>query len=127
MHRLCRALRLRMANQTASKAGRLVFKLIFHSTAHLGAPWKRPVLGRVRVERSRIVISYRRFLLVLLSGMPTQVVVPSVSRAAKPHGTALTVLVETPSWATTFRPEPVVASGSGPLKTGVGALSDAGA
>jgi hypothetical protein len=55
------------------------------------------------------------------------VVVPSVSRAARPHGTALTILVETPSCATTFKPEPVVVSGKGPLKIGVGALSDPGA
>ena len=59
--------------------------------------------------------------------MPTHVVVPSVSRAARPQGTALTVLVETPSRATTLKPELVVVSGKGPLKIGVGALSDPGA
>jgi hypothetical protein len=46
--------------------------------------------------------------------MPTQVVNPSVSRAASPHGTALTVLVEMPSEATTFNPGPETAAGTLP-------------
>jgi hypothetical protein len=74
-----------------------------------------------------IWLGYRRFRLAFSSGIPMQVVVPSVSLADMPHGTALTVFVETPSSATLFRPGPVVASGNGPLKTGAGALSDAGA
>ena len=46
-----------------------------------------------------------RLAFALFSGIPTQVVVPSVSRAAVPHGTALTVRVD-PSGATTFKPGP---------------------
>jgi hypothetical protein len=46
---------------------------------------------------------------------PTQVVVPSVSWAAVLQGTALTVLVETPSRPTMFNPGPVTtASGKRP-------------
>jgi hypothetical protein len=76
-----------------------------------------------------VATGYRLLLLgpALSSEIPTQVVEPSVSRATRPHGTALTVLVETPSGAMTFRPEPVVVSGKGPLKAGDGAFSDAGA
>jgi hypothetical protein len=46
--------------------------------------------------------SYLR--LKLPSGIPTQVVVPSVSLAALLQGTAPTVFVETPSSATLFKP-----------------------
>jgi hypothetical protein len=45
-----------------------------------------------------------RFKFYLLSGMPMQVVVPSVSRAAALHGAALTTSVEIPSFATLSRP-----------------------
>jgi hypothetical protein len=44
-------------------------------------------------------------------GIPMQVVVPSVSRAALLQGAALTVFVE-PSGPTTSRPRPVSTSGS---------------
>ena len=47
---------------------------------------------------------YRRFDLTLPLGIPTQVVVPSVPRAAVLQGTALTVFVETPSGATLSKP-----------------------
>jgi hypothetical protein len=50
------------------------------------------------------------------SGIPTQVVVPSVSRADRLHGTAGTISVEMPSGATLAKP----ASVSGAL-TAVGA------
>ena len=43
---------------------------------------------------------------------------PSVSRAAVPHGTALTVRVDTPSGATTFNPGPLSDSGNGPVEYG---------
>jgi hypothetical protein len=46
----------------------------------------------------------RRFGFRLASGIPTQVVVPSVSLAAVLQGTALTVFVETPSSATLSKP-----------------------
>jgi hypothetical protein len=51
------------------------------------------------------------FAFALFSGIPTQVVEPSVSRAAVLHGTAFTVFVE-PSRPGTFRPGPVFACGS---------------
>jgi hypothetical protein len=47
---------------------------------------------------------YRRFDLTLPLGIPTQVVVPSVPRAAVLQGTALTVFVETPSAAILSKP-----------------------
>jgi hypothetical protein len=47
---------------------------------------------------------YRRFAAALPSGIPTQVVVPSVSLAAMLQGTALTIFVETPSGATLLKP-----------------------
>src|ERR1700738_1880221 len=52
-----------------------------------------------------------------LSGIPTQVVVPSVSRAAVLQGTAFTVFVE-PSGATTVKPGPVFTCGSSALEYG---------
>jgi len=65
------------------------------------------------------VIPHLRYLLrlafALFSEIPTQVVVPSVSRAAMPHGTALTVRVD-PSGATTFKPGPTSDGGSGPVE-----------
>ena len=54
-----------------------------------------------------------------LSGIPTQVVDPSVSWAAVLHGTALTVLVE-PSGPGLSRPGPVSSVGKGPVEYGVG-------
>jgi hypothetical protein len=45
-----------------------------------------------------------RFSLYLLSGIPMQVVVPSVSRAAALHGAAFTTSVEIPSFATLSSP-----------------------
>src|SRR5258708_13685836 len=48
--------------------------------------------------------SYLRFDFKLPSGIPTQVVEPSVSLAALLQGTAPTVFVETPSSATLFNP-----------------------
>lgn len=65
---------------------------------------------------------YRPFLFGLSSEIPTQVVKPSVSRAAVPHGTALTAFVETPSGPTVFSPGPVVDSGNGPVEYGVGGV-----
>ena len=53
--------------------------------------------------------------------MPTQVVNPSVSLAVTPHGTALTVRVETPSGATMFNPGPCTdCGGNGAAADGVG-------
>jgi hypothetical protein len=46
--------------------------------------------------------------------MPTQVVEPSVSLATVSHGTALTVLVETPSSPTLSRPVVVLGSNEVP-------------
>jgi hypothetical protein len=57
------------------------------------------------------VLRCRRFVPALPSGMPMQVVVPSVSLAAVLQGTALTVLVETPTGATLSKPGPVSISG----------------
>jgi hypothetical protein len=45
-----------------------------------------------------------RFDFYLLSGIPTQVVVPSVSRAAALHGAALTTSVEIQYFATLSSP-----------------------
>jgi hypothetical protein len=92
------------------------------------APWRDPFVAGASFAGCRA--DYRLFVLAFLtlsSGIPMHVVVPSVSRATVPHGTALTVLVETPSWATVSKPGPVVVSGSGPLKIGGGELLDAGA
>jgi hypothetical protein len=50
------------------------------------------------------------------SVIPTQVVNPSVSRAAAPQGTALTVRVETPSGATMLSPGPELDCGNGPVE-----------
>jgi hypothetical protein len=63
---------------------------------------------------------YLRFFFGCSSGIPTQVVNPSVSRATTPHGTAFTVFVETPSWSTTFNPGPVLTEGNGPAEYGGG-------
>jgi hypothetical protein len=57
------------------------------------------------------------YLRFLPSGIPTQVVKPSVSRAYGLQGTALTVFVE-PSGPTTLKPEPVSTCGSGPVEYG---------
>src|SRR6266481_6065026 len=62
--------------------------------------------------------------------MPTQVVLPSVSLAAVPHGTAFTVLVEIPSSPTVSKPAGV--PGLSGLPTGgaaptVDTLADGGA
>jgi hypothetical protein len=57
----------------------------------------------------------------LLSGIQTQVVNPSVPRAAVPQGTAFTGFVE-PSGSTIDRPGPISIAGSGPEKYGVAAL-----
>jgi hypothetical protein len=56
------------------------------------------------------------FALTFPAGIPTQVVVPSVSLAAVPQGTDLTVFVETPSSATLSKP--VVVPGSNGPPTG---------
>jgi hypothetical protein len=56
--------------------------------------------------------------------MPTQVVNPSVSRAARPHGTALTVFVEMPSEATTFNPGPEIGAGTLPPGLAGGAAGE---
>jgi hypothetical protein len=53
-------------------------------------------------------------------GSPTQVVNPSVSRAALLQGTALTLFVERPSAATMSKPVPVSSAGNGPVEYGVG-------
>src|SRR5260370_17369637 len=73
--------------------------------------------------------SYLR--LKLPSGIPTQVVVPSVSLAALLQGTAPTVFVETPSSATLFKPvsDPEISGPptSGARPTGGGIAGDSGA
>jgi hypothetical protein len=69
-------------------------------------PVVEPRLARTRWANWPCGLYLRRLAFALFSGIPTQVVVPSVSRAAVPQGTALTVRVETPSGATTFNPGP---------------------
>ena len=61
------------------------------------------------------------FALALSSGILSQVVEPSVSRAAVLHGTAFTVFVE-PSGPTLSRPGPLSSAGSGPVEYGVGGV-----
>src|ERR1039458_4608625 len=56
-------------------------------------------------------LCHRRFARALPSGIPMQVVVPSVSRAAALQGTAPTVFVEMLSGATLSKPGPVSISG----------------
>src|ERR1700730_14524926 len=75
--------------------------------------------------------AYRRiFAFSPRSGIPTQVVVPSVSLAALLQGTAPTVFVETPSSATSFKPvsDPEI---SGPPTSGappaIGGIASDGA
>jgi hypothetical protein len=67
--------------------------------------------GRLRAVFFVWPLYLRFFAFALFSGIPTQVVEPSVSRAAVLQGTALTVFVE-PSEPGTFRPGPVFACGS---------------
>jgi hypothetical protein len=65
-----------------------------------------------------------RFFAFAPSEIPTQVLVPSVSLAARPQGTALTVFVETPSGPTMFKPGPVFTSGNGPPKDSADGVAD---
>jgi hypothetical protein len=58
------------------------------------------------------------FAFAPVSGIPTQVVKPSVSWAAGLQGIALTVFVE-PSGSTMTRPVPVSIAGNGPVEYGV--------
>ena len=58
------------------------------------------------------------FAFAPLSGIPTQVVKPSVSWATVLQGTALTIFVE-PSGPTVAKPVPVNISGNGPVEYGV--------
>ena len=67
-------------------------------------------------------VQRRPLPLLLSSEIPTQVVNPSVSRAAVLQGTALTAFVETPSGATVFNPGPTVESGNRPVEYGVGGV-----
>ena len=73
----------------------------------------------VSAARRQHVRSEYQYLLAFEpeSGIPTQVVKPSVSRAAVPHGTAFTVFV-VPSGSTMTRPVPVSTVGSGPVEYG---------
>src|SRR5260221_10186175 len=79
-------------------------------------------------QHSGTLAHHLRFLAFPPSEVPTQVVVPSVSLAARLQGTALTVFVETPSGPTMFKPGPVFTSGNGPPKgSGDGAPDGTGA
>jgi hypothetical protein len=51
-----------------------------------------------------------------------QVVNPSVSRATSPHGTAFTILVETPSGPTVANPGPLLTVGNVPAEYGAGGV-----
>ena len=86
-------------------------------------------MGRIFAARhSGTLAHHLRFLAFPPSEVPTQVVVPSVSLAARLQGTALTVFVETPSGPTMFKPGPVFTSGNGPPKgSGDGAPDGTGA
>src|ERR1035438_1526971 len=59
------------------------------------------------------------YLCLFPSGIPTQVVVPSVSRAAVLHGTDFTVFLVS-SGPTTSRPGPLSICGNAPVEYGVG-------
>ena len=72
------------------------------------------------IERARRQARYRFFFAPApVSGIPTQAVKPSVSRADVPQGTAFTVFEE-PSGSTMVRPVPVSIVGNGPVEYGVG-------
>jgi hypothetical protein len=71
------------------------------------------------IERARRQARYRFFFAPApVSGIPTQAVKPSVSRADVPQGTAFTVFEE-PSGSTMVRPVPVSIVGNGPVEYGV--------
>ena len=81
-----------------------------------------PVIGRAflrALQPSGVFLFAVPYLCFFPSGIPTQVVVPSVSRAAVLHGTAFTVFVVS-SGPTTSRPGPVSICGNAPVEYGVG-------
>ena len=75
-------------------------------------------------QHSGTLAHHLRFFAFAPSEIPTQVVVPSVSLAARLQGTALTVFVETPSGPTMFKPGPVFTSGNGPPKDSADGVAD---
>src|ERR1700674_1678774 len=97
-----------------------------HSAAYDGAAGRSQsraeVLGLLvfdHVSRYRpgmpVVVPSRESPPLLIGpGIPMQVVVPSLSRAAVLQGTALTTFVEIPSGPTLSKPGPEYTSGTGP-------------
>jgi hypothetical protein len=80
-------------------------------------PWGLLVfahVSRYRRDMPVVVPSRESAPLPIGPGIPMQVVVPSVSRAAVLQGTALTTFVEIPSGPTLSKPGPGYTSGTGP-------------
>jgi hypothetical protein len=75
-------------------------------------------------QHSGTLAHHLRFFAFAPSEIPTQVVVPSVSLAARLQGTALTVFVVTPSGPTMFKPGPIFTSGNGPPKGSADGVPD---
>jgi hypothetical protein len=71
-------------------------------------------VSRYRPDMPVVVPSRESPPLLIGPGIPMQVVVPSVSRAAVLQGTALTTFVEIPSGPTLSKPGPGYTSGTGP-------------
>ena len=102
-----------------------------HHAGEVAFPVSIPAAYRAQRANAAVNLSkahlfgYRPRLFDPLSGIPTQVVNPSVSRATSPQGTALTDRVDTPSGPTTFKPGPTLDSCSGPTEYGFGEPEDA--
>src|SRR5258708_38865471 len=82
------------------------------TTPPCASPADRPAGNRYRRDVPVVVPSRESRLIG--PGIPMQVVVPSVSRAAVLQGTALTTFVEFPSGPTSSKPGPGYTSGTGP-------------